>query len=115
MAVDPIARGRQAALLAQNPLLKDALDAATAWAQRAFTAASTPEEAWDARLRLQAAEEFTAYLLAVIHFGKAKVDELLAERDKMRKRKRDRETMVEYLDRARRERSKFSENEAEVA
>ena len=115
MPADAKERGQQALVLAQNPILQDALAATADWAMRSFAKASTPSEAWDARLRVMASEEFSAYLLAVIQFGRAEVDRLLKERDKMRAKKRERESLTEYLNNARVAREEFDRKTAELA
>jgi hypothetical protein len=115
MARTPEQRGLEAIQISSSRVLQDAISATQDWATSSFHAATTPDEAWNARLRSKAVEEFVAYLLAVITMGRNSTDALLKERDKMSDRKRRKESVVAYLDRARKARAEFDESQKEVA
>ncbi len=113
--MEPKERGAQASAIARNPVFQEAVAATQDWAIRSFSAASTPEDAWNARLRLNAAEEFVAYLRAVVALGQSEVDRLVAERDKMSARKRRKNELANYLNEARKARAEFAESDEKVA
>ena len=111
----PAQRGHEAIQIASSRVLQDAITATQDWAMSSFSAATTRDEAWDARLRAKAVEEFVAYLLAVITMGRNATDALLKERDKLSDRKKRKESVIAYLDRARKARAEFDESQKEVA
>jgi hypothetical protein len=113
--VEPRERGQRAHDLVNDPLFKEALAATSARAMEAFARSKTPEEAWNARLRSMAVDEFAAYMLAVIQFGRAETEKLVRAREKMRASKRDKESFEEYLNKAREARDEFDESIAKVA
>jgi hypothetical protein len=111
----PEQRGQEAIRISSSPVLQDAVNATQEWAMGSFSAASTPDEAWNARLRAGAVEEFVAYLLAVITMGRNATDAALKQRDKLSERKKRKESVVAYLDRARKARIAFDAEQEEVA
>jgi hypothetical protein len=84
----PQERGAAAVAISKSPILQDAIAATQDWVVKSFNAATTAEEAWEARLRGKATEEFVAYLLAVIAMGRSETEKLIRERDKMSERRK---------------------------
>jgi hypothetical protein len=115
MATSPKERGAQGIALSKSPILRDAVAATQEWAMRSFHEATSADEAWNARLRAQAVEEFVAYLLAVIALGRQDTAKLLKERDEMSERKKKKQSVIDYLDEARKERAKFDLVQQKVA
>ncbi len=115
MAATKQERGIRAQVLLGDEILREALEATRDWAMSNFNAAKDRDSAWDARLRVMAVEEFAAYLLATIQFGRAEVDELVRARDKLSKRKQEREELSTYLENARKARAEFEADEKGVA
>ena len=113
MATAPQDRGARAAAISSSEILQEAISATQDWAQSTFRASTDRDEAWNARLRMQAVEEFVAYMMAVIQMGRAATEKLIVERDKMSQRKRDRDSVVDYLDNAREARADFLRKQQE--
>jgi len=111
----PEQRGAEAIAVSKNPILQDAIGATQEWALQSFHGATNADEAWNARLRAHAVEEFVAYLLAVITLGRNATDQLVAKHDKLSERRKRRESVVEYLNTAREERAKYVESQQKVA
>ena len=112
---DPRTRGQEAVDLIQHPMLRDAITCAHDWAMRTFSQANTPEDAWNARLRMKAADEFAAYLLAVIQLGKTETEKLVRDHEKMRKSKKENVPIEQYLEEARQARQEYDEKHGILA
>ena len=113
--MEPRERGAQAQMIAGSEVFKDAVAATQDWAMRTFRAAENPDEAWNARLRLKATEELVAYMLAVIQLGRSEADKLVAKHDAQSEKKKERENVVEYLEKARKARADYLEINEKVA
>ena len=74
----PITRGARARQLAADPMLREALQAANKKAYAMFDRAKTDEELRAAKAYLQAAGDFSAYLLGIIGKGQAAAREKAA-------------------------------------
>jgi hypothetical protein len=108
-------RGSRATALVKDSVFQEALEATRDWALREFNTSSTQEEAWRARQLTRTVDEFAAYLLAAIQLGKSEVDELILARERLSKRKQEKESVAEYLDRARIARREYDESHKGVA
>jgi hypothetical protein len=87
--------------------LREALSAVRAWALSSFHAASSPEEAWQAKMRADAANEFAAVMLATIQLGKQAAGQLMTDREKMSRRKKERQSAADYMTEAAEARSAY--------
>jgi len=115
LAKDPRTRGQEAVDLIGHPMLRDAVNAAHEWATRTFSQAKTPEEAWNARLRMMACDEFAAYLLAVIQLGKTETEKIVREHEDMKQKKRDDVSLDSYLTEAREARAEYDQKRGLLA
>lgn len=98
-----MARAQEAEALASHKTLKEAFEFMVESATLQWKNARTPEEAWEASRRLQAAQEFAQTLVVFIRDGKNAARELEVERKRLAERdqwRTDREGEQEYARRA---------------
>jgi len=115
VTLNPRERGEQAAEIARHPVLRQALEATREWAMEAFNQAKTPDDAWNARLRVMAVDEFIQYLMAVIQLGRSETAKIEREYENMRKKKRDKISFADHLVAARKARAEYDEQQEKVA
>ena len=101
-------RGEQARTLTQNPTLLDAINWSKERALQSLRESTGPDEAWQAALALQAAEQFDGVLHAFLAGGEMASKRMATEHERMHSERQRSASATEYGERAARARKEFA-------